>query len=209
MPHSVVRNLWHSGRWSVAFRRIRCGIGGNRVWHSGKSSFHLHLVQIASPVFQVAYTAVGMQFIQQVQIHIRHKNHFGIRSGFRTLAVCGKAKSQGVNTPDWAYWMSMLCTREDCLHCGYHYKALVFDGTSMGAHLYAAVSILRIGKERNKEYLHALVRHDAAQFGELYIVAYQHAYLSTVRIESLDGLASAQSQDFISSGVTCIFSYIS
>ena len=76
---------------------------------------------------------------------------------------------------------------------GYHYKALVFDGTSMGAHLYAAVSILRIGKERNKEYLHALVRHDAAQFGELYIVAYQHAYLSTVRIESLDGLASAQS----------------
>ena len=94
------------------------------MWHSGKSSFHLHLVQIASPVFQVAYTA------------------------------------------------------------GYHYKALVFDGTSMGAHLYAAVSILRIGKERNKEYLHALVRHDAAQFGELYIVAYQHAYLSTVRIES-------------------------
>ena len=78
----------------VAFRRIRCGIGGNRVWHSGKSSFHLHLVQIASPVFQVAYTAVGMQFIQQVQIHIRHKNHFGIRSGFRTLAVCGGKRSR-------------------------------------------------------------------------------------------------------------------
>ena len=164
------------------------------MWHSGKSSFHLHLVQIASPVFQVAYTAVGMQFIQQVQIHIRHKNHFGIRSGFRTLAVCGESEVAGSeHTGLGILDVHVVHAGKIAYTAGYHYKALVFDGTSMGAHLYAAVSILRIGKERNKEYLHALVRHDAAQFGELYIVAYQHAYLSTVRIESLDGLASAQS----------------
>ena len=93
---------------------------------------------------------------------------------------------------------------------GYHYETLVFDGAGMGTHLYAAVSILRIGKKRHKEYLHALVRHDAAQFRELYIVAYQYAYLGTVRIESLDGLAAAQSPRlyFIGSDVYLLIHFI-
>ena len=80
----------------------------------------------------------------------------------------------GHSLGEFSALVAEMCIRDS-------YKALVFDGTSMGAHLYAAVSILRIGKERNKEYLHALVRHDAAQFGELYIVAYQHA-LSLIHI---------------------------
>ena len=123
------------------------------MWHSGKSSFHLHLVQIASPVFQVAYTAVGMQFIQQVQIHIRHKNHFGIRSGFRTLAVCGESEVAGSEHAGLGILdVHVVHAGKIAYTAGYHYKALVFDGTSMGAHLYAAVSILRIGKERNKEF---------------------------------------------------------
>ena len=60
---------------------------------------YLQFIKVMPAVTQIAHTAIRMQFIQQIQINIRNQNHFGIRS----LPSVGKAKSHGVNTPDWAY----------------------------------------------------------------------------------------------------------
>ena len=102
----------------MAFRTMKCGISENKVWHWRQPSVAFGKVIFSSSPRTNRLSGLSgcvhcrrMQFIQQVQIHIRHKNHFGIRSGFRTLAVCGESEVAGMNTPDWAYWMSMLCTR--------------------------------------------------------------------------------------------------
>ena len=35
MPHLGRAEVWHPGRWGVAFGALRCGIRNAGVWHSG------------------------------------------------------------------------------------------------------------------------------------------------------------------------------
>lgn len=75
----------------------------------------------------------------------------------------------------------------------YDHKTLVLDGAGMGAYLNARIGVLRVGKERNEQYLHALVCHDARKFRELHVITYQHTDFGAVRIERLQGFAATQS----------------
>lgn len=66
-------------------------------------SFHPHLVQIAAAILEVADAAVGVQLVQQVQVNVRNKDHLRIGVASARRPSVGKAKSQGVKTPERAY----------------------------------------------------------------------------------------------------------
>ena len=68
---------------------------------------------------------------------------------------------------------------------------------------------LGVREERYEEDLHSFVGHDARQLGELHVVTDQHADPGTIVSKVRIARPPLNPQHFISSGVTCSFSYIS
>ena len=164
----------------------------------------LHFVEVAATVLQVADAAVGVQLVQQVEVYIGHKNHLRVGRGLGAHAVRGEGEvARGEDATLCILDVHVVHAGQVAHAAGDDHEALVLDGTGMGADLDAAVGILRVGQEGNEEDLHPLVGHDAGQFGELHVVAYQDAYLGAIRLEGLNHLASAQAPalDFVGGDV--------
>ena len=53
---------------------------------------HLHFIQVVPAIFQIANTSVRVQFIQQIEIHIRHQDHFRIRSRLSSFYRLSESK---------------------------------------------------------------------------------------------------------------------
>ena len=134
-----------------------------------------------------------MQLAQQIKVNIRHKNHFRVRSRFGTLSVGRESKvTRCKHTRLGILDVHVVHARQIAHAAGNHDKAFVLDGAGLSADTHTRISVLCIGKERNKQNLHALVGHQTRKFGELHIITDKHANLRAVRIKSLHTLASAQ-----------------
>src|SRR5690606_33277246 len=68
--------------------------------------------------------------------------------------------------------------------------AFVFDCSSLRTGPYPQITILGIGHVWYKKYLHALVRHNTANFREFHIITYQKPNFSTIRIKYLDFISA-------------------
>ena len=77
------------------------------------------------------------------------------------------------------------------------YIALVLNGTCLCAYFYAGISVLRVGVEGHKQYLHTVGSHQARQLGKLNVIANKDAYAATVGVEGLHTVALAQAPAFL------------
>ena len=155
--------------------------------------FHLHLVEVAAAVLEVAHAAVGVELVEQVEVDIGDENHLGVGGSLGAASVGGEGEVAGGEDSRLGILDVHVVHLGQVAHAtGNDHEALVFDGPGLSADPYARVGILRVGEEGDEEYLHAFAGHDARQLGELDIVADEHAYLGAVGLEGADGFAAVQ-----------------
>ena len=145
------------------------------------------------PVAQVAHASVGMQLVEQVEVHVGDENHLGVRRRLgafpvrREGEVAGREDS-GLGILD----VHVVHAGQVADAAGDHHEAFVLDGTGLGADADAGVTVLRIRQEGNEKDLHPLVGHEAGKLGELDVVANQDADFGAVCLERLHHLAPAE-----------------
>ena len=88
-----------------------------------------------------------MQFVQQIEIHIRHQDHFRIRGRLRPFPVCRESKiTRGEDTGLRILDIHVMDTGQVTDTTGYDDKAFVFDRTCLRTNTDTRIGVLRIGK---------------------------------------------------------------
>ena len=145
------------------------------------------------PVAQVAHAPVGMQFVEQVEIHVGDENHLGIRRRLGAFSVGWEGEVAGREDSGLGILdVHVVHAGQVSDAAGDDYEAFVLDGACLGTDADAGVAVLRVGQEGDEEDLHPLVGHEAGEFGELDVVANQDTDFGAVCLERLHHLASAE-----------------
>ena len=133
---------------------------------------HTQLVEVFATVAQIAHAAIGMQLVEQRQVTVGHQYLLRARRGHGSLTVGGEGKVAGGKHSRLSILDVHVVHTGQVAHTTRNGDiTLVLHGASLGTDLHTRIGILRIGVEGHEEYLHALLGHEAREFGELYIVA--------------------------------------
>ena len=145
----------------------------------------------------MAHAAVGVQLAEQIQVDIRDEDHLRIGRRLGAFAVGREGKvARREDSRLGILDIHVVHAGQVADAAGDRHEALVLDGPCLCADPHARITVLRIGEEGHEEDLHALIGHDARQFGELHVVADQHADARTVRVKGLHHAAAAQTPAF-------------
>ena len=113
---------------------------------------HSHFIEIVAAIFEVAHATVGVQFVQKIQIDVRDKNHFGVRSSLGSASVCRECEiTGGKNSRLGILNIHVVYFGQVAYATGYDYEAFVLDGTGMCADSYTGIGVLGIGEEQSRQ----------------------------------------------------------
>ena len=138
-----------------------------------------------------------MKLRKQVEVDVRHQNHFRVRRSFGSCSVSWEREvARGEHARLSILDVHIVDTGQVADASGDGNEALVLDGAGMGADADAGIGVLRVGEERNEKYLHTVVGHQAGQFREFHIVADEHADFCAVGVECLYAASAAETPTF-------------
>ena len=134
-----------------------------------------------------------MELVKERQVTVGNENLLCAGCCHGTLAVGGESEVAGCEHSRLRILNVHVVNARQVTHTSRDgHITLVLHSSCLSTHLHAGISVLRVGVERHKQDLHAVLSHDARQLGELYVITNKDAYLSTVGVEGLHTVALAQ-----------------